>query len=149
MKANQAYWRSQQPHPLNPNTHDAKIYKEYMLDGSTLLLGCTRKLVCISDYQMDLDPWLKGPNVIKGDWIDNNQDFVNIIGDGVMNLTKDLANGLLKMAKKHSKNLVVRSFKRKESWMRVADYFPEAKDFKITPYISRQLIDYNFYVWRF
>ena len=82
MKANQEYWRSPQPHPLNPNTNDAKIYKEYMLDGSTLLLGCTRKLVSISDYQMDLDPWLKGPNVIKGDWIDNNQDFVNIIGDG-------------------------------------------------------------------
>lgn len=150
MQVNQNYWKKTLPHPLNPNKEDVKIYQEYMLDtGPTLLLGCTKKLVPISDKQMDLDPWLKGPTVIKGDWIDNHEHFTNLIGDGVLNLNKELTKNVLKMAQKYSKNLVVRSFKRKQKGMRVAEYFPEPKDFKITPYITRHLDEYYFFVWRF
>jgi hypothetical protein len=149
MKIDQSYWKKPQPHPLSPNKSDVEIYQEYMLHGSTLLLGCTKNLVPISDFQMDLDPWLKGSSVIKGDWRDNSKQFVNIIGDGVMNLNKDLAKAIFKMAQKYSKNLVVRSFKQKEEWMQVAEYFPESKDFKVTPYITRHISKYYFFVWRF
>ena len=149
MQVDQAYWKKPLPHPYNPNLHDAKVYQYYMLHGETLLLGCTKKLLKLSDKQMDLDPWIKGPNVIKGDWIDNEDNYVNIIGDGVMNLNKKLANGILKMAKQKCKNLVVRSFRKKLPNMKVAEYFPEMKDFSITPHIARYFDDYCFFVWRF
>ena len=98
---------------------------------------------------MDIDPWIKGPDVIKGDWLDNQQFYDNIIGDGVLNLNKGLSKKLFKMAQKHCKNFVVRSFKAKLPNMKVAEYFPDAKDFKITPHITRHLQDYCFFVWRF
>jgi hypothetical protein len=149
MKVNQSYWRKTLPHPYQPNKEDVRIYQEYILSPNTLLLGCTKKLVPISSKQMDLDPWIKGPNVIKGDWLENEDFYENIIGDGVLNLNKELSKELFKMAQKHCKNFVVRSFKKKLPKMKVAEYFPDPKDFKITPYITRHLDDYYFFVWRF
>jgi hypothetical protein len=149
MKVNQEYWKKPQPHPLNPNKEDVRIYQEYSIGGSTLLLGCTKKLVPISDKQMDLEPWIKGPNVIQGNWIENKEFYQNIIGDGVLNLNKELAKNVFKMAQKCCKNFVVRSFKRKQPEMRIAEYFPEPKEFKITPYITRHFQEYYFFVWRF
>ena len=149
MQVNQSYWRKPLPHPYNPNKTDVRIYQEYLIGDSVLLLGCTKNLVPISTKQMDIDPWIKGPDVIKGDWLDNKQFFDNIIGDGVLNLNKGLSKKLFKMAQKHCKNFVVRSFKAKLPNMKVAEYFPDAKDFKITPHITRHLQDYCFFVWRF
>jgi hypothetical protein len=129
MLVNQSYWKKPQPHPLHPNKDDIKIYQEYLISNNILLLGCTKRLVPISTKQMDLDPWIKGPNVI--------------------NLNKDLSKKLFKMAQKCCKNFVVRSFKRKQPNMKVADYFPDPKEFKITPYITRHMQEYYFFVWRF
>ena len=98
---------------------------------------------------MDIDPFIKGSSVIKSNWLDNKTEYANMIGDGVVNLDKKLTQNLIKMASKYCKNLVVRSFVRKQEGMLVASYFPEAKDFKITPYITRFCGEYNFYVWRF
>lgn len=44
-------------HPLSPNEEDVKIYNDNLLKGSVLLLGCTHKLITLSDCQMDIDPW--------------------------------------------------------------------------------------------
>ena len=149
MLVNQSYWKKPQHHPLNPNKDDLRIYQEYLISNNILLLGCTKILVPISTKQMDLDPWIKGPNVIKGDWLDNQDFYENIIGDGVLNFNKEFSKKLFKMAQKCCKNFVVRSFKRKQPNMKVADYFPDPKEFKITPYITRHMQEYCFFVWRF
>jgi hypothetical protein len=54
------YWASLQP-PLSPTEEDVEVFRRHMLDGTTLLLGCTRQLIPLSDVQMDLDPWYSAP----------------------------------------------------------------------------------------
>jgi len=72
-----------------------------------------------------------------------------MIGDGVLNFTKEICDGIIEMASKNTKKLIVRSFNRKMDIMRVADYFPSYDDFKIQPTEIRILKDYTFYIWEF
>ena len=56
-EVNKDYWASDIPLPLSPSDTDVDIYKDNMIQGSTLMLGCTKKLIPISNIQMDIDPW--------------------------------------------------------------------------------------------
>ena len=58
--------------------------------GTTLLLGCTRQLIPLSDVQMDLDPWYAAPTVVRQDWVTNTLQYTNILADGSLNLDKNL-----------------------------------------------------------
>ena len=124
-------------------------FSEKRIKGKTLLLGCTKKLIPITDVQMDSDPWYDGPNVITKDWLDNTDYYENIIGDGVCNLTKELADGLVEMASKYCKVLIIRSFNYKLEKLRIAANFPTQNDFLITPTESIIFKDYSFYIWIF
>ena len=86
------YWSKELLHPLSPSISDVEIYKQNIGKGSTLLLGCTHKLISISDFQMDIDPWYEAPTMIIKDWRDNETYYDNIIGDGVFNFTKELTD---------------------------------------------------------
>jgi len=145
----QAYWASDFPHPLAPSEEDAKIYQSYLLESETLMLGCTKRLIPFSTLMMDIDPWLTEPNVIKQDWTTNTKDYTNIITDGGLNFTKELADGILSMAKKHSKVFIARSFNRKQPTMRIAAHFPRYDEFEIRPDEVRMFQEYSFFVWRF
>jgi len=146
---NKLYWSKELPHPYSPSKEDVEIYKENMTSGSTLLLGCTHKLIPISDFQMDIDPWYEAPTMIIKDWRDNETYYDNIIGDGVFNFTKELTDSVLTMCKKYCRNFVVRSFKRKLENMKIADYFPKENDFHIRPDLIDEYEDYNFFCWSF
>jgi hypothetical protein len=98
---------------------------------------------------MDLDPFDFVPKPIIQDWVTNINPYTNIIGDGVFNFNKETCDGVLEMASKHSKKLIVRSFNRKLDIMRVADYFPTYEDFTIKPTEIRVLNYYTFYIWEF
>lgn len=141
------YWSLELPHPLSPSNEDASVYKDHLLIGSTLLLGCTHKLISISDWQLDIDPWYVANTVIKGDWRNNTKKYTNIMGDGVLNFTQELTDGVLNMASKHCSRLIVRSFNYKLNTMRIANYFPSSCDFKLKPSIAIILKEYSFYVW--
>lgn len=143
------YWASDLPRPLSPSDEDIQTFYGYMVDGDTLLLGCTRSLFGISDIQMDIDPWYDGENVIKQDWITNDVFFDNIIGDGVLNFTQELAEDIVQMCSKNCKVFVARVFNRKLPTMRIADNFPKPNDFTIPPTEVKTLEDYSFYVWQF
>jgi hypothetical protein len=120
-----------------------------MTRGSTLLLGCTHKLIPISDFQMDIDPWYQAPTMIIKDWRNNKTYYDNIIGDGVFNFTKELTDSILLMCEKNCRNLVIRSFKHKLPIMKIADYFPKENDFHIRPDLIDEYEDYNFFCWSF
>jgi hypothetical protein len=61
------YWASELPLPLSPSDEDVELYKKFLLKyGTTLMLGCTKKLLPLSDRQLDIDPWYVGNTVIKG-----------------------------------------------------------------------------------
>ena len=126
-----SYWSKELLYPLSPSNEDVEIYKESMTSGSTLLLGCTHKLIPISDFQMDIDPWYEAPTVIVKDWRNNETYYDNIIGNGVFNFTKELTDSILLMCEKNCRNLVIRSFKHKLPIMKIADYFPKENDFHI------------------
>jgi len=143
------YWATEFPYPLGPSDSNAEVFKEELLEGSTLLLGCTRKLMPLSDVYLDIDPWYAGPKVRVGNWVDNTQFYTNIIGDGVFNLTQDLCDGVLDMASRCSNNFVVRSFNYKLETMKVASYFPKPKDFDIPPSKTISFEKYSFYIWKF
>lgn len=99
---------------------------------------------------MDFDPWFSDdPRVIISDWRDNTCIYDNMIGDGVLNFNKSLSEAVLDMASRYCKRLVVRCFNYKLDKMIIADYFPSAEQFKITPEITIERKDYNFYVWTF
>jgi hypothetical protein len=147
-KIEKDYWVSLNP-PLCPSEKDVEIFKSHLVLGTTLLLGCTKELVKLSDVQMDSDPFDFVPNPIIQDWLTNTNPYTNIIGDGVFNFTKELCDGILEMASKHSKKLIVRSFNKKMDIMRVADNFPTIEDFKIKPTLVHRFDDYTFYVWEF
>lgn len=146
---NKNYWASELPKPLSPSEEDVEIFKSYITDGSTLLLGCTRSLLDITDVQMDIDPWYDGENVIKQDWTTNDVFFDTIIGDGVLNFTHELAEDIIQMCSKNCKVFVARVFNRKFKTMRVADNFPSWSDFTIKPTEIKIFKGYSFYIWRF
>lgn len=148
MNIEKEYWASLSP-PLSPSENDVETFKSYLLFGTTLLLGCTKELIHLSNVQMDLNPLDFVPKPIIQDWVTNTKPYTNMIGDGVFNFSKETCDGVLEMASKHSKKLIVRSFNRKLDIMRIADYFPSYKDFTIQPTEIRVLKDYTFYIWEF
>lgn len=148
-KVSKEYWGQSFKHPLSPNDEDVEIYKRLMTNGSVLLLGCTQNLIPLSSCQLDLDPWYQGPNVIVGDWRENQDEYDNIIGDGVMNLCRDLCEAVLAMSSKKCASLVVRSFNRRLKEMMVASYFPSKDDFGIKPSCHIDMGSYSFFSWRF
>ena len=143
------YWSSELPLPLSPSDSDVDIYKDNMIQGSTLMLGCTKKLIPISNIQMDIDPWYEAKTVIKGDWLHNKTYYGNIIADGSLSFTKELADGLIEMASKHCKVFITRTFTKRLPIMRIANYFPQPEDFKIPPTKTIVFEDYSFYIWQF
>ena len=146
---NKEYWSQDLPRPLSPDDNDVNIFKDNMIEGKTLLLGCTRKLLELSDVQIDLDPWWIGPNTITGNWLDNKDFYENILCDGSLSFTKELADGILEMASKNCKVFITRTFTRKLPIMRIADYFPQPTDFEITAQKTIVKEDYSFYIWQF
>jgi len=146
---NKEYWASDLPLPLAPSKEDVAIYRRHLQEGKTLLLGCTKQLIELSDVQMDIDPWYSSPTTIVQDWTTNTEQYTNIIGDCVSVFTKELCDEVLRMCSKHCKVFVLRSFNRKLPIMRIAAYFPEAADFEIVPTIIEPFEDYTFYVWHF
>ena len=143
------YWASELPFPLSPSQKDLGIYVEYMNGGETLMLGCTRLLLPLSDVQMDIDPWYESDTVIKQDWLTNDKFYDNIILDGGLCFTKELCDGILNMASIYCNKFITRSFNRKLDSMRIAEYFPQIDDFKIRPTEARIFYDYSFFVWEF
>ena len=148
-EANKDYWASDIPLPLSPSDDDVDIYKDNMIEGNKLMLGCTKKLIPISNIQMDIDPWYESETVIKGDWLDNKTYYDNIIADGSLSFTKELADGLIEMASKNCKVFITRTFTKRLPIMRIADYFPKPQDFKILPTKTIVFEDYSFYIWQF
>jgi len=148
-EVNKEYWSSDLPLPLSPSDSDVDIYKNNMIEGSTLMLGCTKKLIPISSIQMDIDPWYESETVIEQDWLTNEIYYDNIIGDGVLVFNKDLSDNIVEMASKNCKVFISRSFTRKLPIMRIASYFPQPEDFKIPPTKIISFEDYSFYIWHF
>lgn len=149
MKVDKNYWANELEPPYCPSENDFYIYKNNLSIGKTLLLGCTHKLIPISDFQMDIDPWYQSSSVITQEWTTNQIFYENIIGDGVLNFTKELTDNLLLMCKDKCNNFIARCFKYKMPKMRIADYFPDKKDFSINPFSVIEFDDYNFFYWRF
>ena len=73
----------------------------------------------------------------------------NIIADGSLSFTKELADGLIEMASKHCRVFIARTFTRKLPIMRIADNFPQPENFKIPPTKTVVFEDYSFYIWQF
>lgn len=143
------YWASDLPLPLSPTENDVNEFKSHMLEGTTLLLGCTKKLIPLSDRQLDIDPWYEESTVIKGRWEDNKHYYTNIIIDGGLNLTKELCDATLDMASGNCKIFIVRSFTKRLPIMKIAAHFPTEEDFKILPTETIKCEDYNFFIWEF
>ena len=144
------YWGSELPSPLSPSDEDVELYKKFLLKyGTTLMLGCTKKLLPLSNRQLDIDPWYDGNTVIKGDWVENKHYYTNIILDGGLCFTKELCDDIIKMTTNNCKRFITRSFTRKLDTMKIANYFPTEKDFEIHPDMVIKESDYNFYVWEF
>ena len=146
---NKEYWSQDFPRPLGPDDNDVTIFTDNMIEGKTLLLGCTKKLLDLSDVQIDLDPWWIGPNTITGNWLDNKDFYDNILCDGSLSFTKELADDIIDMASKNCKVFIARTFTRKLPIMRIADYFPQPTDFNILPTKTIVFEDYSFYIWQF
>jgi FkbM family methyltransferase len=148
-KVDKDYWMSDLPIPLSPSDDDVNTYKRFMINGETLLLGCTKNLIPLSNIQMDIEPWYQSETVISDNWLNNNTFYENIIGDGVLSFTKELANDLIEMASKNCKVFIARTFTKKLPIMKVADNFPQPEDFIIKPTITIPQKDYSFYIWQF
>lgn len=149
MIANKAYWAQILPHPLSPNESDIKLYKDNLCKGSTLLLGCTHKLLPHTDCQLDIDPWYSSETVIQGDWRENHIFFDNIVGDGVLNLDLALAEDVIKMASTKCRKFIVRYFLKKHPSMQVAENFVDPSNYDFEPQIILASDDYAFLVWSF
>jgi len=149
LKADKNYWASELPRPLSPSDEDVGIFKKNMVIGTTLLLGCTKKLIPINDRQMDIDPWYVAQTVIVQEWATNTNYYDNIIGGGVLNFTKELADKVLVMCSEHCKVFIARTFNRKLDTMRIAAHFPKPQDFPIMPSKLISFKDYTFYIWKF
>lgn len=144
-----SFWAQEIPHPGGPNDEDVKTYLKYRVEGTTLLLGATKKLIQHTDKQMDIDPQYQEDTMIIGDWRDNTIFYDNMLGDGVINFTKELEIGLLEMASKHCKRLIVRGFNYKYNWMRIAANFPNSEELHIKPTFVEVHKDYTFFIWDF
>ena len=81
MDVDKEYWSTEFPSPYGPSEDDVIIFSEKSIPGKTLLLGCTKKLIPITDVQMDNDPWYDGPNVITKDWLDNTLKILRANSD--------------------------------------------------------------------
>jgi hypothetical protein len=149
MNADKNYWKLELEAPYSPSQNDFSIYKNNLIEGTTLLLGCTKILIPISNFQMDIDPWYEADTVIIDDWKNNKTFYSNIIGDGVLNFTKDLTDAVLRMCQSNCNKFTARCFNHKLSKMRVANYFPSYKDFEISPQTIMSFKDYTFYFWNF
>lgn len=147
-KVDKAYWGTVE-HPLAPSAGDVEVYRRNLRPGSTLLLGCTRRLIELSTDQMDADPWCETPAMIVGEWTSNTRRYTNIIGDGVLNFSKQLCDGVLDMCSRHAEVLIARSFTRKLDGMRVATYFLGREDFDIAPAQVIPFEKYVFFLWQF
>lgn len=143
------YWASKLPHPLSPSDLDVRLYQKFMGRGTTLLLGCTKKLIPLSNRQLDIDPWYEADTVIKGDWLNNQNYYTNILIDGGLCFTKELCDGILKMASKNCKTFIARTFNYKLDEMKIANYFPKEDEFEIKPEVIIPCGSYNFYIWEF
>jgi hypothetical protein len=144
------YWASDFPTPLSPSDDDVLEYKFHLKKGTTLLLGCTKKLIPLSDRQLDIDPWYDGDTVIVGDWIENKHFYTNMLIDGGLCLTQELCDGVLEMASKNCKVLIARVFDYRLESMKIANYFPNFADFKIEPtFTFKTEKEYTFYIWEF
>jgi hypothetical protein len=145
-----SYWASELPLPLSPSDDDISVYKFHLKKGTTLLLGCTKKLIPLSDRQLDIDPWYKGDTMIVGDWSDNQHYYTNIMIDGGLCFTKELCDSIIKMSSKNCGVLIARVFDYKLNTMRIANYFPKFEDFEIEPTFKYKTEKhYTFYVWEF
>lgn len=149
MIVDKTYWGSDLPLPLSPSDSDVEVYKNYIKEGTTLMLGCTKKLIPLSNRQLDIDPWYEEETVILGDWIKNEHFYTNIIIDGGLNFTKKLCDDVVEMASKNCEVFISRSFRYKLDTMKIADYFPKVSDFKIIPKEVIVYEDYFFYIWKF
>ena len=81
--------------------------------------------------------------------MNNKTYYDNIIADGSLCFSKELTDNIVEMASKHCKVFIARVFTRKLSIMRIADYFPQPQDFKISPTKTIVFEDYSFYIWQF
>jgi hypothetical protein len=149
MNVDKEYWSTEFPSPYGPSEEDVLFFNETKITGKTLLLGCTKKLIPITDIQIDIDPWYDGPNVIVKDWLDNTDFYENIFGDGVLNLTKELEQSILEMASKNCKVFICRCFNYKLEKLRIAKNFPDKDNFSITPTESKIFDDYSIHIWKF
>jgi hypothetical protein len=149
MKVDKEYWASLINPPLAPSDQDIEMFKLNMVKGTSLLLGCTRRLIPITTAQMDEDPWYQSETVIKQKWELNNKFYNNIIADGSLNLNKNLCDDILKMASKNCERFIVRSFIKKLDIMRVASHFPTPFDFHILPSSHIEFNESNFFIWNF
>lgn len=148
-RVDKEYWNSDLPVPLSPSNGDVEIFKSNLISGTTLMLGCTKKLIEISSNQLDLDPWYNSTTIIIGDWRDNTTYFDNIITDGGLSFTQELGDKIVEMASKNCKRFIARTFTKKLPIMRVADWFPKQEDFKIEPNRVIEFENYSFYIWDF
>ena len=98
---------------------------------------------------MDIDPWYKADTMIVKDWRENDEFYTNIIGDGVLNFSKELTDGLLKMCAEYCTTFIARTFVKKLPQMKIANYFPQYEDFEFPPVITEIRDNYNFYIWNF
>jgi len=145
-----SYWASELPLPLAPSDNDVFEFKFRLRKGTTLLLGCTKKLIPLSDRQLDNDPWYEGDTMIIGDWVDNKHFYTNIMIDGGLCFTKELCDSIIDMASKNCNVLIARVFDCKLESMKIANHFPKFNDFKIKPtHKSKIGKDYTFYIWEF
>jgi hypothetical protein len=149
MVVDKTYWSKEMIPPYGPSDKDIELCNSHKIDGSTLLLGCTHKLIAHTNYQLDIDPWYKAKTVIVGDWKNNVSFYENMVGDGVLNLSKDLTVSVLKMASKYSNRLIVRYFNRKLPEMKIADQFENPANLFIPPNIIKDFGIYSFLVWKF
>jgi len=149
LPVDKSYWRTELVPPYSPSDEDVAFYRSKLGLGTTLLLGCTHKLLPLSTAQMDHDPWYEGSTVIISDWRENDISYDNMIGDGVLNFTKELTDSVLVMCSRKTKVFVARCFNRKLAKMRIADHFPSADEFCIRPSETVAQLDYSFHVWRF
>lgn len=145
-----SYWASELPLPLSPSDDDVSVYEFHLKKGTTLLLGCTKKLIPLSDRQLDNDPWYEGNTMIVGDWVDNQHYYTNIMIDGGLCFTKELCDSIINMSSKNCGVLIARVFDYKLNTMRIANYFPKFEDFEIEPtFMYKTEKHYTFYVWEF
>jgi hypothetical protein len=148
-KLTKEYWQKMLPPPMSPSDGDVEIFKSNIIEGTTLLLGCTHSLLNLSTKQMDIDPWYESPTVIVEDWRNNKEKYTNIIGCGVLNFNKELSDKVIEMCSKCSRKTIIRSFAKKFPIMKIADYFPTEKELIIQPNFFYNFGDYNFFIWNF